>query len=72
ADGSFADGSFADGSFADGSFADGSFVTVPFATVPFKAEALFVDACLAGIVSFSWHLGQETCLLACLDETLME
>ena len=33
--------------------ADGSFATVPFA-----AEALFMDACLAGIVSFSWHLGQ--------------
>jgi len=38
----------------------------------FAAAALFVDARLAGIVSFSWHLGQETCLLACLDETLME
>lgn len=55
-------GVFTGGSFADGSFADGSFV----------AEALLVDARLAGIVSFSWHLGQEACLLACSDETLIE
>ena len=27
---------------------------------------------LAGTVSFSWHFGQETCRLACLDEALME
>ena len=51
-----------DGSFADGSFADGSFA----------AAAFLVDTRLAGIVSFSWHLGQEACLLACLDETVIE
>jgi hypothetical protein len=56
------EGSFADGSFADGSFADGSFA----------AEAFLVDTRLAGIVSFCWHLGQEACLLACLDETVIE
>jgi hypothetical protein len=47
---------------ADGSFADGSFA----------AEAFLVDTRLAGIVSFCWHLGQEVCLLACLDETVIE
>ena len=38
----------------------------------FAAEAFLVDTRLAGIVSFSWHLGQEACLLACLDETVIE
>jgi len=72
ADVPFADVPFADVPFADVPFADGSFADVPFADVPFVAEALLVDARLAGIVSFSWHLGQEACLLACSDETLIE
>ena len=38
----------------------------------FAAAALLVDTRLAGIVSFCWHLGQEVCLLACLDETVIE
>jgi len=31
-----------------------------------------LDTRLPGIVSFSWHFGQETCRLACLEEALME